>query len=472
MKHKILNFMMALLIFVSCNEPLQDAIQASAEDQQKDGKPTPVELSVEELNLVEQLSKGTPKISIDSAKSIAMQLWGTDETAPAPKQLMSSVFCNKRLVTNGLSKSSYEEEDTAFYLFNSPDDNGFAIIAADLRVPNQVLAFSDNGNFDENTDNPGMEFFLDLAKDYVAYCIEKAEAEKDSLAESAFRKLGINQDTESQEKKLSKYSIEYHKCTVVVPAKYTVVNYGKVGPLLKTEWGQGKPFNNKCGGSDAGCAPIAVAQLMAYWRYPNVLNGYKLDWNVIHNPNASNYDDQVSSLVYAIRRGLGTNGTSTDAHRPLKYLRNVGLSTQNQYYDYKYYKVTDALDKGMPVYMRGNKDKKHGDGHAWIADGYLKRKVTQEEVVKYLIFEHFDDGTVTSRYENIPSTSTSNYELLYINWGWLSHGNGYYNKDVFDTYKRFKETPKGDFFISPEKQIGRMYYNTNIEIITDIKPRY
>ena len=472
MKHKILNFMMALLFFVSCNEPLQDAIQASAEDQQKDGKPTPVELSVEELNLVEQLSKGTPKISIDSAKSIAMQLWGTDETAPAPKQLMSSVFCNKRLVTNGLSKSSYEEEDTAFYLFNSPDDNGFAIIAADLRVPNPVLAFSDSGSFDENTDNPGMQFFLDLAKDYVADCIEKADAEKDSLSDVVFKKLGIQPDTATQETNLSKYSIEYHKCTVVVPKKYTVKDFGKAGPLLKTKWGQDTPFNDKCGNNKAGCAPIAVAQLMAYWRYPDTLNGYKLDWNVIHNPKASNYNDQVSTLVYAVRLSLETKGKSTDNRRPLKFFQNANLTNQKQYYDYKFDKVTTALDKGMPVYMRGNKDKKHGTGHAWVVDGYLKRRVTEEEVVKYLIFEHFDDGTVTSRYEDIASSTDTHYDLLHMNWGWGSDGNGYYYKDVFDTYKRLKEGNNGYFVKDPEKARERAYYDTNIEIITDIKPKY
>ena len=471
MKHQILNFMMALLFFVSCNESLQDAIQASAEDQQKDGKPTPVELTPEEHNLVQQIAQGTPKISIDSAESIAMQLWSTDEAAPAPKQLMSSVFCNKRLVTNGLSKSSYEEEDTAFYLFNSPDDNGFAIIAADLRVPNQVLAFSDDGSFDENTDNPGIQFFLDLAKDYVANCIEKADAEKDSLSEVVFKKLGIQSDTVTQGTTLSKYSIEYHKCTVVVPTKYTVKDFGKAGPLLNTKWGQREPYNSKSGVEKVGCAPIAISQLMAYWRFPASVNGFRPNWSVINNSKHPQFNDQVSSLVYNVRKVLKTDGKTTNKHNVLDYLRDVHFSKQKQLYDYTYDKVTEALDKGMPVFIRGenkNNSKKH---HAWIADGYLKRKVTQEEVIKYLIFEHFDDGTVTSRYEDIPSSSSVYYNLIYMNWGWYGNGNGYYHKDIFDTDRMVKEGQNGYFQQASSTTGEHHVFNKKIEIIADINPR-
>lgn len=50
----------------------------------------------------------------------------------------------------------------------------------------------------------------------------------------------------------------------------------QVGPLLKTTWHQGAPFNDLCDGHSAGCAPVAMAQLMYYYQYPQTLsyNGY------------------------------------------------------------------------------------------------------------------------------------------------------------------------------------------------------
>ena len=140
-------------------------------------------------------------------------------------------------------------------------------------------------------------------------------------------------------------------------------------------------------------------------------------------------------------------------------------------YDYKYEKVTAALDKGIPVYIRGNKDSNHGAGHAWIAHGYLNRNFVRNEIVKYLIVEHRDDGSYNSWYEDIPSTSITSYKMLYFNWGWKGRGDGYYSSDVFDTYKMMVDNGNGHFSQEVSNTNERHYYNKNIEIITDIKPR-
>jgi hypothetical protein len=55
-----------------------------------------------------------------------------------------------------------------------------------------------------------------------------------------------------------------------------------ITPLLKTKWGYGKPYNQSCpadsrsvserlnGHCPAGCAAVAMAQLMKYWKWPLV----------------------------------------------------------------------------------------------------------------------------------------------------------------------------------------------------------
>ena len=61
--------------------------------------------------------------------------------------------------------------------------------------------------------------------------------------------------------------------------------------------------------------------------------------------------------------------------------------------------------------------------------------------------------------------------MLYFNWGWDGDGDGYYSSDVFDTYKMMVDNGNGHFSQEVSNTNERHYYNKNIEIITDIKPR-
>jgi hypothetical protein len=467
--------MVAAILLNACTEPLTDT--ATPEVAQTEANaPAPIEFSPEELSLVEQIANNSPKISQESAQQTAMQLLGLQGDAsevnstPAKPLLASTVFCNRKTVYNGISKSYETENDTAFYVFNTPDDNGFAIVAADLRVPNQVLAYADDGNFDVSSEHPASAFFLDLAKDYVAYCIEKAEEQKDSLLESICSKLGIESDTVTQPKIRSKYSSYRIRCTNVASPVITVTDEAEVKPKISTHWGQGYPFNLKNEGKSVGCAPVAVSQLLAFWHYPGPINGYIPNWSIIFSPSSKYYEDAVSSLIQNVRKELNTKGTSTNKHTVLNYFRRIHLSNQNQYYDYKKYKVTDALDNGMPVLMRGERKKNSvKKRHQWIVDGYLKRWVVKEELIKYCIVEQFDDGTVKTRYEDIPLRTSKYYELLHINWGWDGDGDGYYTEGIFDTYREMQKDDEGFFYETTTTPRERTNYTYDLEIIADIK---
>jgi hypothetical protein len=52
-----------------------------------------------------------------------------------------------------------------------------------------------------------------------------------------------------------------------------------VAPLIQTQWDQGDPYNLLCpGGSVTGCVATAMAQVMYYWRYPDMapsMNPYR-----------------------------------------------------------------------------------------------------------------------------------------------------------------------------------------------------
>jgi len=427
-----------------------------------------IALTSDEMTVLRTMGYQSPKISQDEAIDIAARFLGKSSLSKSTAAVRCNVLTRQK---PSISKSGTTDTDTMMYVLNYGNNEGYALICADIRVPDQVFAYSETGSMDTDTDNPGVQLFMDMAVDYMDASIAEVESKRDSLRVSAFDKLGVSADENSDTKRLSKYSMEQIKCTTM-GSSITVKNHGRVDALIKTEWGQGKPYNDKCGGSATGCVPIAVAQILAYWKYPDIYNNIILDWNTILNGSKddTDYKEKVSTFVAMVRAGLGTKGTSTKKRKALKYFRTIFCSTQSQMYDYKYDKVTKALDDGMPVYIRGNRG---SSGHAWIADGYLKRDVTKSETIKYMIIEHKDDGKTSYRYEDITESWTTSYRLIHFNWGW-GNGNGYYNNNVFDTDKKMVEDNNHDgyFHYEPAGTSERHYYNKNIEIITDIKPRY
>jgi hypothetical protein len=59
------------------------------------------------------------------------------------------------------------ENDFLYYIFNIGDSNGFIIVAGDdASLP--VLAYSNEGSFDLNTDNPGIKMFLENYKSQIS----------------------------------------------------------------------------------------------------------------------------------------------------------------------------------------------------------------------------------------------------------------------------------------------------------------
>ena len=497
--------MVASMLLNACTEPLTDTAAPDVVQTEADALAS-IEFSPEELRLVEQIANNSPKISQENAQQTAMLLLGLQdeesENNPAPsfsRPLMSTtVFCNRKTVYNGLSKSYEVENDTAFYIFNTTDDNGFAIVAADLRVPNEVLAFSEHGNFDPESGNPGAAYFIALAQDYVADCIAKAEAEEDSIYQSICSKLGIDLDSFKQDTHLSKTIIlDKAKCTVVGTPKITIENLGAVAPMLTTHWTQDYPFNDKCDGCNAGCVPIAIAQMMAYWGYPKT--GY--DWNLMRNNDImnsvvyrhnkkiplsaqeKNYVAQVAKLV----RFIG-DGCKADYHTPstsdkggygkgtvknnqiISFLRSVNLTSQRNMMDYSFSSVVDAIRYGRPVLFTGV-ESKTGNGHAWVADGYLKRIYTKEVVYKYCIVEQYDDGSIGTRFEDIPTVTRYNYNFLSFKWGWLGTDDGYYQTTLYDQNYRMEECPDGSFVVrQSESRSPAERYDKSLKTVMDIRP--
>ena len=138
-------------------------------------------------------------------------------------------------------------EGNAYYVFNI-QGGGWVIIAGDDRAK-QVLAYGDKGNLDMSNLPDNMKGFLNMLKGQI----ETAQAYKGET----------------------------------VPVKASKRS-AAVEPLLKTDWGQSEPMNRLCplNGSgkitSVGCGPLAMAQIMYYWKYPNevaAVPGYSISWS-------------------------------------------------------------------------------------------------------------------------------------------------------------------------------------------------
>ena len=195
-------------------------------------------------------------------------------------------------------------EGNAFYVFNIKG-GGWIIIAGDDRAK-QVLAYGDQGNISMNELPDNMKGYLNMLKGQI----ETAQA--------------------------------YTGKTVPVKA---AKRSATIGPLLKTNWGQGEPMNRQCpmNGSvrtSVGCAPLAMAQIMYYWKYPTQVDavpGYSISWNqYMSELPATTFDYDLildSYHIYNPETGGISLGTYTDeeANEVAKLSRYCGQACKSRY---------------------------------------------------------------------------------------------------------------------------------------------
>ena len=276
-------------------------------------------------------------------------------------------------------------EGNAYYVFNI-QGGGWVIVAGDDRAK-QVLAYGEKGNIDMNDLPDNMKGYLNMLKGQI----ETAQAYKGETAPRKAPKLS-----------------------------------SPIGPLMKTDWGQGDPWNRLCpmNGSkrtSVGCGPLAMAQIMYYWKYPTEVDavpGYSISWtqymselpattfdyNLIldsyyfydpetGSPSSVDFTeaeaDEVAKLcrycgqACKSRYGNGESGTGTgsytydqrDAFKLFGFNENMQLIGKDPtYYCANYGTVyTDEewvalinteLEAGRPIPYHDM-----WEGHAWVLDG-------------------------------------------------------------------------------------------------------
>lgn len=299
-------------------------------------------------------------------------------------------------------------------MFPNANSKGFTIVSGDDRLP-EIVGYSSQGSYDENNLPEGFISFMEAYQNlYNKVNLGDAEALKNLAEIKAWR----NKKNAS------------------------AASTSAVAPLLgNIEWDQTSPYNNMCPKYDSvhvaatGCVATAMAQVMAYYKYPKQLKadipGYVNRWNGIpmeiptitreegiydwdnmlpkYNKEANatqQQKDAVAKLMYhcgaAVRMSYGPeSGAAVSSSKLAKYFGYdadlmMDLSRSSFTLD-KWMQIIDTeLAAGRPVLYGGQSSE---NGHQFICDG---------------------------KDEN---------GLYHINWGWSGNQNAYFDLSILNPEK-------------------------------------
>lgn len=338
--------------------------------------------------------------------------------AIAEKQAaLLGVTIDQKAMTKARKQGSKGEiilSQESYYVFPNANSKGFTIVSGDDRLP-EIVGYSSQGSYDENNLPEG---FISFMKAYQNLYNKVNLGDAETLKNLAEIKAWRNKKNASAE------------------------TSSAVAPLLgNIEWDQTSPYNNMCPRYDSvhvaatGCVATAMAQVMAYYKYPKQLKadipGYVNRWNGIpmeiptitreegvydwdnmlpkYNKEANatqQQKDAVAKLMYhcgaAVQMNYGPeSAASVSASKLAKYFGYdadlmMDLSRSTFSLD-KWMQIIDTeLAAGRPVLYGGQAS---DGGHQFICDG--------------------KDGE----------------GLYHINWGWSGSQNGYFDLSLLNPEK-------------------------------------
>lgn len=306
-----------------------------------------------------------------------------------PTQKVNALVRNKVA-----SAKSITAKNTSLYVVNDEESNRFVIVSADERLKT-VLGYSDNSCFDSSSmPNALLEFIDGYNRQYEYLLANESSIQQDTGVKSTSK---------------------------------------AIEPIIKSQWGQGSPFNDQCpenlelgDGSlcASGCVATAMAQLMHHYKYPSngtgsysyhtksqnidqsmIFSNLNLDWeNILDSYDNSSTEEQkaeVAKLMHAcgisVSMDYGEESSAYSPNIPYALINYFKYNPNTLYRDRNYYKesewdnfIMEELEANHPILYSGQ----GSGGHQFILDG-------------------------------------SNADGMYhFNFGWNGLGDGYYELDA------------------------------------------
>ena len=361
-------------------------------------------------------SVSAQEISERQARSVAAE---TMVRLRDPQQAAASEFIEARKANPVLAYTSKSGSQTNYYVFNNDDGEGFVIVAGDEKAGSRVLGYCDHGsfNYDDAPDN--------LKALLAQYSIEMVQLQKEET---------------------SKPQAESRK-------QADAIGNVVVGPLLTTTWNQEEPYFNLTPVLDGvyhvctGCGPTALAQIMAYWKYPAQGRGqfsyyynptidtrvdYSIDfskstydWDNMLDNYANGYNESQANAVATLMRDAGyavetrwgyyPEGSSANPH-------NIEPALIN-FFDYN----ADSIRT-----IQRFQDKSVEDTGAF--DEMLKKELDAGRPLMFLATVPWIIwGSTNGHYIIIDGYTDDGY--FHMNFGWGGQSDGYYKTVTFAALK-------------------------------------
>lgn len=247
--------------------------------------------------------------------------------------------------------------------------------------------------------------------------------------------------------------------TSVIVWKLENVN-DTIGPLLKTAWHQEAPYNNWCEGKLAGCAAIALSQVMYYYKHPQIMeyNGYVFNWDNIEE-RGTDYNNNAALIRFvgeAINTHYWDSGSWTTTSSFVSGIELLGYSVNES--SYRPDIVEHSIAGHRPIIFLGNENDLEilpgdlsyiGTSHYWVCDGFRRQKIN---CLSYFTEwqpngnGNFIQGLGSPEQPEVLAGLVNIY--YHMNWGngshnslWLLHtGSGHtfnYSRKIFDIRKLY-----------------------------------
>lgn len=362
------------------------------------------------LLLLQALILSAAVVPQNKAFQVACSVFGVQ-----PTKAESSI----KMVWDGQGTMTKGGQSPAFYVFNRTA-GGFVIVAGD-DVVKPVLAYSKDHEFVVEDMPDNVRWWMNQIQDYIFSARLTNYWQSKEIA-AKWDELSLHRTKSNTQ-----------------PEK-------GVEPLLElhtAEWNQKVPFNNltpkdASPTSPAGCVPVALAELLHYYKYPSRSTGWrqsytyesdnveynipsyqfgtiKYQWDkMLHNYKNEEYDSEqayaVAQLILecgmAVSAKYGSDGTSASTSTiPARIVEHFFYSDDARSLSRKNYSdqvwtdmLVQELNAKRPLIYRGETAT---SGHAFIFDGY---------------------GTMQGD------------TYFYVNFGWSGSSNGFYSINELRKY--------------------------------------
>lgn len=360
------------------------------------------------------------RISLEDALHSLDEFIGETETRTSietDKRISNVLYINRNYYS--ANTKSDEGAQCLLYVVNFEQEQGYAVLSADSRLPVGIYAVTDAGNAEEQDfyESNQEEFnVLNLIYQSASGNIPVVDTTVKDPVIDPILPPGGDQEPPEGEWVITRWGPWY--TTKDIPV------------MLRTKWHQGEPFNNYVQPNAAGCTSIALFQIMAYNQYPNkhTINGVDIPYSALRDEvyidSSSSYAEPVAMFV------LNFHDKYMDLHfdgetlifptAAKKYLESVGYLNVELYKSSNtcdVNRIKESLNKGLPVMVSALANGLNG--HSWVVDGIKEQSRSGKKV-----------GEKTGKVYGSKSESRT---FLHCNWGWQGVNDGYFYAGVFDS---------------------------------------